>query len=232
MGIKMKRNVLFIIPLLVLSITCGCAKGDSLTDNASQISIETQTEVENDTSSETNSETENNTSVNKDNVNTGQTSSKQELRPGETGDYRVSVIENDWYTVTYKPYQEGFVQINVTGSDQTIYFSEHRMPSNKEAFGSKSMGDWDISMHCDGTLYEIVPGPAPCCIYKGETEVPYGMTEGLTQEEIEALEEKFLCGIWADESSKYCLHMYIYIKEGITEEMALEILRNIQVSPM
>ena len=58
------------------------------------------------------------------------------------------------------------------------------------------------------------------------------MTEGLTQEEIEALEEKFLCGIWADESSKYCLHMYIYIKEGITEEMALEILRNIQVSPM
>lgn len=233
MGIKKKHNVLFIVLLLVLSITCGCAKGDSLTDNASQISIETQAEVENDTTSETNSETENNSSVDKDNVNTGQTSSKQELRPGENGEYRVTVVESDWYTVTYNPPKEGFVQIKVNDRNQLLEFGSTRMACDyKDMYGAQYMGNWHISLHCDGTLYEIVPGPAPCCIYKGETEVPYGMTEGLTQEEIEALEEKFLCGIWADESSKYCLHMYIYIKEGITEEMALEILRNIQVSPM
>ena len=84
MGIKMKRNVLFIIPLLVLSITCGCAKGDSLTDNASQINTETPTEVENDTSSETNSETENNSSVNKDNDNTGRLLRNRNCAPAKT----------------------------------------------------------------------------------------------------------------------------------------------------
>lgn len=233
MGIKMKRNVLFIIPLLVLSITCGCAKGDSLTDNASQISTETQTEVENDTTSETNSETKNNSSVDKDNVNTGQTSSKQELRPGENGEYRVTVVESDWYTVTYNPPKEGFVQIKVNDSNQLLDFGSSWMARDYEdMYGAQNMCDWSISTRCDGTLYEIVPGPAPCCIYKGETDVPYGMTEGLTQEEIEALAEKFLCGIWADDSCKSSLYMFIYIKDGITEEMALEILRNIQVSPM
>ena len=182
MGIKMKRNVLFIIPLLVLSITCGCAKGDSLTDNANQINTETPTEVENDTSSETNSETENNSSVDKDNVNTGQTSSKQELRPGENGEYRVTVVERDWYTVTDHPPKEGFVQIKVNDRNQLLEFGSTRMACDyKDMYGAQYMGNWHISLHCDCTVYGIVADPAPCFIDKSDTEVPYCMTEGLTQ---------------------------------------------------
>ena len=231
----MKRNILFIILLLVLSITCGCAKEGSQTNNASQPNTDSQSEDGNKDPSHDNSETENgNTSSEvKGQVHSGQNSSQNELRPGENGEYRVTVVERDWYTVTYNPPKEGFVQIKVNDSNQLLDFGSTWMTRDyKDMYGAQNMYVWSIGLHCDGTLYEIVPGPAPCCIYKGETEVPYGMTEGLIQEEIEALEEKFLCGIWADESSKYCLHMYIYIKEGITEEMALEILRNIQVSPM
>ena len=235
MGIRKKHNVLFIVLLLALSITCGCAKEDSLTDNERQKNIESQSDTKNVTPSKGTSETEteNNSSVNKDNGNTGQTSSKQELRPGENGEYRVTVVESDWYTVTYNLMKEGFVKIKINDSNQLLSFGLTYMARDyKDMYGAKNMCDWSISTRCDGTLYEIVPGAAPCCIYKGETDVPYAMTEGLTQEEIDALAEKFLCGIWADDSSKYCLNMFIYIKDGITEEMALEILRNIQVSPM
>lgn len=152
--------------------------------------------------------------------------------PGETDRFYLVIEKNDLFEAKLLELEGGndwLAELDIQGLAEPVYIEKNYTHEEYETLKEASCySDW-FGDRIDSTLLvHLTDEPVDCYIYFGSRDVPLGMTEGLSEEEIQALfiDEYYI--VWGSDGGKEALTMTIPA-EGMDDEKIKEIVGNIKV---